>query len=105
MAVIEKYTKTEQKEIRAAFDYLMSTLEGNMTEEDVIHLWKAYELAYDAHSDQRRKSGEPYIFHPLEVARICIEEMGLGPTAIIAAILHDVVEDRSEERRVGYGCR
>lgn len=93
MAVIEKYTKTEQQEIRAAFDYLMSTLEGNMTEEDVTHLWKAYELAYDAHSDQRRKSGEPYIFHPLEVARICIEEMGLGPTAIIAAILHDVVED------------
>lgn len=53
----------------------------------------AYELAVEAHAKQRRKSGEPYILHPIEVARICVEEIGLGPTAVVAALLHDVVED------------
>jgi GTP diphosphokinase / guanosine-3',5'-bis(diphosphate) 3'-diphosphatase len=47
----------------------------------------------DAHKEMRRKSGEPYIYHPLEVALICVEEIGLGPTSIICALLHDVVED------------
>jgi guanosine-3',5'-bis(diphosphate) 3'-pyrophosphohydrolase len=46
-----------------------------------------------AHSEQRRKSGEPYILHPIEVARICAQEIGLGPTAVVCALLHDVVED------------
>ena len=45
------------------------------------------------HKNQRRKSGEPYVLHPIEVARICLEEIGLGPTAVTSAILHDVVED------------
>ncbi|MCO6461976.1 MAG: bifunctional (p)ppGpp synthetase/guanosine-3',5'-bis(diphosphate) 3'-pyrophosphohydrolase, partial [Saprospiraceae bacterium] len=54
---------------------------------------QAYEIAVQAHSKQRRKSGEPYILHPIEVARICAEEIGLGPTAVVAALLHDVVED------------
>jgi GTP pyrophosphokinase len=47
----------------------------------------------EAHKEMRRKSGEPYIFHPLSVAEICVEEIGLGTTSIIAALLHDVVED------------
>src|SRR5690606_26604756 len=47
----------------------------------------------EAHKDMRRKSGEPYIYHPISVARICAEEIGLGTTSIICALLHDVVED------------
>jgi len=54
---------------------------------------KAFRLALDAHRDMRRKSGEPYIFHPLGVATICVEEIGLGTTSVICALLHDVVED------------
>ena len=62
-----------------------------MEKEDDIE--KAYEIARLAHSQQRRKSGELYIFHPIEVARICAAELGLGATSIKAALLHDVVED------------
>ncbi len=54
---------------------------------------KAFNLAVDAHKDMRRKSGEPYIYHPLEVARIAAGEIGLGSTSVICALLHDVVED------------
>jgi GTP pyrophosphokinase len=54
---------------------------------------KAFNLAVDAHRDMRRKSGEPYIYHPLEVARIAAGELGLGTTSVICALLHDVVED------------
>jgi Guanosine polyphosphate pyrophosphohydrolases/synthetases len=54
---------------------------------------KAFEVAADAHKDMRRKSGEPYIMHPLEVAIICADEIGLGKTSIVAALLHDVIED------------
>ena len=54
---------------------------------------KALDLAVVAHKDQRRKSGEPFIFHPLEVANIVANEIGLGATSIAAALMHDVVED------------
>ncbi len=54
---------------------------------------KAFNLALDAHKTMRRKSGEPYIIHPLEVALICVKEIGLGSTSIICSLLHDVVED------------
>lgn len=54
---------------------------------------KAFNLAVDAHRDMRRKSGEPYIYHPLEVARISAGELGLGTTSVVCALLHDVVED------------
>ncbi len=54
---------------------------------------KAFNLAVDAHKDMRRKSGEPYIYHPLEVAQIAAGEIGLGTTSVICALLHDVVED------------
>ena len=69
---------------------------------------KAYEVALDGHSHQRRKSGEPYVLHPIEVARICIEEIGLGPTAAVCALLHDVVEDTSytlDELKGTFGKR
>ncbi|MDH4093015.1 MAG: bifunctional (p)ppGpp synthetase/guanosine-3',5'-bis(diphosphate) 3'-pyrophosphohydrolase, partial [Cyclobacteriaceae bacterium] len=58
---------------------------------------KAFTISLEAHKDMRRKSGEPYIFHPLAVAEICVEEIGLGTTAIIAALMHDVVEDTDIE--------
>lgn len=54
---------------------------------------KAFNLALDAHKTMRRKSGEPYIIHPLEVALICVKEIGLGTTSIVCSLLHDVVED------------
>jgi guanosine-3',5'-bis(diphosphate) 3'-pyrophosphohydrolase len=58
---------------------------------------QAFTISLEAHKDMRRKSGEPYIFHPLAVAQICVEEIGLGTTSIIAALLHDVVEDTDME--------
>ncbi|MDT8392639.1 MAG: RelA/SpoT family protein [Bacteroidales bacterium] len=67
---------------------------------------KAFNLAVDAHRDMRRKSGEPYIYHPLEVARIAAGELGLGTTSVICALLHDVVEDTEyslEDIRVSFG--
>ncbi|MDO4671925.1 MAG: HD domain-containing protein, partial [Porphyromonadaceae bacterium] len=54
---------------------------------------KAYRLAKEAHKGAKRRSGEPYIIHPISVAMICSEEMGLGSTSICCALLHDVVED------------
>jgi GTP pyrophosphokinase len=68
-------------------------LKGN----DAKLIKRAFTLALEAHKDMRRKSGEPFIFHPLSVAEICVEEIGLGTTAIIAALIHDVVEDTDIE--------
>lgn len=79
--------------IQQAYRKLLKSLKNKMNAEDRVNVRKAYEMAVEAHSKQRRKSGEPYILHPLEVARICIEEIDLGPTAAICALLHDVVED------------
>jgi len=83
----------ELKAVRVKFDEILNLMENRLQNEDKADLEKAYELAVDAHKYQRRKSGEPYIFHPIEVARICFVEIGLGPTAVICALLHDVVED------------
>lgn len=83
----------EMVQIRAKFDELLTIMGSKLQEEDKVMLEKAFLLATEAHKYQRRKSGEPYIFHPIEVARICLEEIGLGPTALICALLHDVVED------------
>jgi len=63
------------------------------TQADTKLIRKAFDVAVDAHKTMRRKSGEPYILHPLAVARICADEIGLGPTSIICALLHDTVED------------
>ncbi|MDG1296678.1 MAG: RelA/SpoT family protein [Saprospiraceae bacterium] len=83
----------EKKLIQRAYRQLLKTIDSKMEGDDAVNLRHAYELAVEAHSKQRRKSGEPYILHPIEVARICSEEIGLGPTAVICALLHDVVED------------
>ncbi len=82
----------ERKEILRAFKGLMRLVK-NRSKEDTTMIRKAFDVAVEAHKEMRRKSGEPYIYHPIAVARICVEEMGLGPTAIICALLHDTVED------------
>lgn len=90
----EQMTAEEEKKlIQNAYRTLLKSIKTKMDETDKKNIRAAYELAVEAHSSQRRKSGEPYILHPIAVARICAEEIGLGPTAIVAALLHDVVED------------
>ena len=82
----------ERKEILNAFKGLLRALK-NRTREDTTLIRKAFDMALEAHKDMRRKSGEPYIYHPIAVARICAEEMDLGATAVVCALLHDTVED------------
>jgi guanosine-3',5'-bis(diphosphate) 3'-pyrophosphohydrolase len=82
----------ERKEILNAFKGLLRALKER-SREDTRMIRKAFDVAVEAHKDMRRKSGEPYIYHPIAVARICAEEMGLGATAVTCALLHDTVED------------
>lgn len=82
----------ERKEILNAFKGLLRALKER-SREDTRLIRKAFDVAVEAHKDMRRKSGEPYIYHPIAVARICAEEMGLGATAVTCALLHDTVED------------
>ncbi len=82
----------ERREILNAFKGLLRATK-NRSREDTRMIRKAFDVSVEAHKDMRRKSGEPYIYHPISVARICAEEMGLGATAITCALLHDTVED------------
>lgn len=84
--------ETERKEILNAFKGLLRT-HKDRSKEDTRIIRKAFDVSVEAHKEMRRKSGEPYIYHPIAVARICAEEMGLGTTAIVCALLHDTVED------------
>ena len=93
MAEVLAIQEDEVKLIQSAYRDLLRSIKSKMNEEDRRDIRMAYELAVEAHSSQRRKSGEPYIMHPIAVAKICAEEIGLGPTAIVCALLHDVVED------------
>jgi hypothetical protein len=68
-------------------------MEGKADAKDKELVKRAFDLANDAHKNVKRKSGDPYIVHPLEVALVVAKEIGLGPTSIAAALLHDVVED------------
>jgi GTP pyrophosphokinase len=83
----------ERMEILKAYRGLLWASRNVRDKEDTKQIRKAFDLAVEAHKEMRRKSGEPYIFHPIAVARICTEEMGLGTTAIVCALLHDTVED------------
>ncbi len=89
------YSEANLKEINASYKELMEIAESTLTitQEENAQIQKAFDIAVEAHSKQRRKSGEPYILHPLEVAKICCQEIGLDVTSIVCAILHDVVED------------
>ena len=81
------------RQIQCSADELFKRMEQKMSSHEIDRLRMAFEFAREAHSPQRRKSGEPYIIHPVCVARIVAEELELGADAIIAAFLHDVVED------------
>src|SRR5882757_7705039 len=83
----------EKKEILRHYRGLLRALKPKLKPGDKELLRNAFEMAVDAHKTMRRKSGEPYILHPLAVAKICVEEIGLGVRSTICALLHDTVED------------
>lgn len=83
----------ENKEILARYKDLISNTYRTLDEENNKLIRKAFDIALDAHKDQRRKSGEPYIYHPIAVAKIVAKEIGLGANSIACALLHDVIED------------
>ena len=89
----DTYSKEEMLEMDKQYEVLLEAWTGEKKEADVELVRKAYEFAALAHKDARRKSGEPYIFHPIAVAIIVAKEIGMGATSITSALLHDVVED------------
>src|SRR3984957_1233993 len=96
VAAIPKYNLTEDQEKRLIlreYRALLRSLKPKLKAGDKEHIRDAFEMAAEAHKTMRRKSGEPYILHPLAVSRICVEEIGLGVRSTICALLHDVVED------------
>ena len=86
-------TEKEKKEILNKYKSLLRVCSGKTNKLDKKRIRKAFNIAVKAHKDMRRKSGEPYIYHPIAVAHISAKEIGLGTTSIICALLHDVVED------------
>ena len=100
----------EELLVKQKYDELVATCKAKQqyTTEDEDNIFRAFTIASNAHSDTRRKSGELYIFHPLAVAQIAVEEVGLGPIAVVCALLHDVVEDTDitlETLRAVFGDR
>jgi len=105
MVALATYQEAEKKDIQNAYKRLLRHVKIKTDEERKL-IRKAFEMSTKAHCEQRRKSGEPYILHPIEVARITASEMGLGPVSVISALLHDVVEDTPvtiEDIREGFG--
>ena len=99
METVEKTPKynlndeQERKLILREYRSLMRSLKAKIKPGDKDLLRTAFEMSVDAHKTMRRKSGEPYILHPLAVAKICVEEIGLGVRSTICSLLHDTVED------------
>jgi GTP diphosphokinase / guanosine-3',5'-bis(diphosphate) 3'-diphosphatase len=94
--VVPKYNLTaeqEKKEIVRQYRTLLRALRPKLTKSGRENIRDAFEMSVEAHKSMRRKSGEPYILHPLAVAMICVEEIGLGIRSTICALLHDTVED------------
>jgi len=85
--------EAEKKEILKRYRALLKACKPTLQKGDKQMIRKAFDMALESHSDMRRKSGEPYIYHPIAVAQIAAEEIGLGTTSIVCALLHDVVED------------
>ena len=83
----------DDKLINDAFQRLLDNYQSSRHRKKVDIITKAFNFARQAHKGVRRLSGEPYIMHPIAVAQIACEEVGLGSTSICAALLHDVVED------------
>ena len=97
---------TENKEIAKQYKELLRISYQSLSDSDKKIIRLAFDMAVEAHSDQKRKSGEAYIFHPISVAKIVAQQIGLDATSICAALLHDVVEDtkfsiEDIERHVG----
>lgn len=95
--ILEEDLEAEKKEIIRRYRRLLRKAKPILKDGDAKLIKKAFYTSMEAHSGMRRKSGEPYIFHPLEVAEICVSEIGLGTTSIVSALLHDVVEDTEYE--------
>ena len=94
--IVKPYTLNDEEEkklILREYRSLLKELKNNIKPGDKVLLRTAFEMAAEAHKTMRRKSGEPYILHPLAVAKICVEEIGLGVRSTICALLHDTVED------------
>ncbi|GIK69010.1 MAG: bifunctional (p)ppGpp synthetase/guanosine-3',5'-bis(diphosphate) 3'-pyrophosphohydrolase [Bacteroidetes bacterium] len=85
--------EVEKQEILRRYKCLLRAAQKSKTTKDKQLIRKAFDIALDAHKDMRRKTGEPYIYHPIAVAHIAAEEIGLGTTSIVCALLHDTVED------------
>ncbi len=85
--------EAEKKEILKRYRALLRACRRTLEKGDKLLIRKAFDIALEAHKNMRRKSGEPYIYHPIAVANICAEEIGLGTTSVVCALLHDVVED------------
>ena len=93
MELTQEFIEAENKALTQEYKKLLRISYQALSREDKKQIREAFNLAVDAHKDQRRKSGEAYIFHPLAVAQIVASEIGLDATSIAAALLHDVVED------------
>ena len=91
--MIEIDTEAEKKEILNRYKGLLKACRRRLEKGDKELIRKAFDVSLEAHKNMRRKSGEPYIFHPIAVAMICAEEIGLGTTSIVCGLLHDTVED------------
>src|SRR5688572_17316709 len=96
LAQLPKYNLNEEQEkklILREYRALLRDLKTKLKPGDKRLIRLAFEMAVDAHKTMRRKSGEPYVLHPIAVARICVEEIGLGVRSTICSLLHDTVED------------
>src|ERR1700733_2193485 len=96
VAATPKYNLNEEKEkklILREYRALLRSLKTKLKPGDKELIRHAFEMSAEAHKTMRRKSGEPYILHPLAVAKICVEEIGLGVRSTICSLLHDTVED------------
>ncbi|MEQ8240656.1 MAG: HD domain-containing protein, partial [Cyclobacteriaceae bacterium] len=95
--MIDLDIESEKTEILRRYRKLLRHAKPVLHDGDARIIKRAFNTSLEAHKDMRRRSGEPYIYHPLEVAQICVEEIGLGTTSIVSALLHDVVEDTEIE--------
>ncbi len=94
------HNEVEIKAIINAYRDLLRSINVKRKRKDTELIRKAYEIAVVGHQEQRRKSGEPYILHPIAVAKICAEEIGLGFTSVMAALLHDRIVDTNVNCRL-----
>ena len=93
IVITQEQLERENIEIAKRYKEMLKNTYVTLSDEDKKLIRKAFDLAVEAHKDQRRKTGEPYIYHPIAVAQIVADEIGLGATSIASALLHDVVED------------